>query len=292
MSLDDKRRAMAAFEQAVALDPTFARGYAASAAVAVDIGGNTVDRAMYEQARARAERAIAISPRLSGAYVARAFVRMHNDWDFSGARADLDVALGIDPNSMGVQQLLSSYLMVTGKVTESLAVQQSVVERNPLSGPAWNWLADSYLSVGDYRNARAALKRATELMPDTTSTQQLRALIELHSGNYTEALRYARLIKEPHFRDFAVAMAAWSTGQVKEAQAALQRLIDQEPDVFAAQIAIASAWQGNREQTYRWLDHALDLHDAGLMNIKTQPEFKKLHGEARFDAALRRMNLL
>jgi serine/threonine protein kinase/Tfp pilus assembly protein PilF len=292
MSLDDKRKAMAAFEQAVALDPTFARGYAASAAVAVDIGGSTVDRAMYERARARAERAIAISPRLSGAYVARAFVRMHNDWDFAGARADLDIALGIDPNSMGVQQLLSSYLMITGKLTEALAVQQSVVERNPLSGAAWNWLAESYLSVGDYPNARAALKRATELMSDTTSTQQLRALIELRAGNYPDALRYARLIKEPHFRDFAVAMAAWSAGQTKEAQSALQRLIDQEPDVFAAQIAMASAWQGNQEQTFRWLDHALDLHDAGLMNIKTEPEFAKFRGDPRFEAALKRMNLL
>jgi len=292
MSLDDKRRAMAAFEHAVSLDPTFARGYAASAAVAVDIAGSTVDRAMYERARARAERAMALSPRLSGAYVARAFVRMHNDWDFAGARADLDVALGIDPNSMSVQQLLSSYLMVTGQLTEALAVQQSVVERNPLSGPAWSWLAESYLSVGDYPNARAALKRATELMPDTTSTQQLRALIELHAGNYAEALRYARLIKDPHFRDFAVAMAAWSAGQAREAQAALQRLVDQQADVFAAQIAMASAWQGNREQTYRWLDHALDLHDAGLMNIKTQAEFASFHGDPRFDAALRRMNLL
>jgi predicted Zn-dependent protease len=129
-------------------------------------------------------------------------------------------------------------------------------------------------------------------MPDTTSTQQLRSLIELHAGNYAEALRYARLIKEPHFRDFAVAMAAWSAGQKKEAQSALQRLIDQEPDVFAAQIAMAAAWQGNEEQTYRWLDHALDLHDAGLMNIKTQAEFAKFHGDPRFEAALRRMNLL
>jgi len=290
-SLDDKRRAMAAFEKSVSLDPTFARGHAAMALVAVDIGGLTVDRSMYEVARARADRALEISPRLASAYVARAFVRMHNDWDFAGARADLDLALGIDPNSLGVQQLLSSYLMVTGKPVECLTVAQSVVERNPLSAGAWSGLAEAYMGVRDFPNARKALQRAGELMADSPALQQQWALLELYGGNYREALRRARLVEEPHYRDFVVSMTAWSAGQSAEAHAALQRLIDEVPKVFGAQIAMAWAWQGNREETFRWLERALDLHDAGLMGIRSLPEFDKFRSDPRFNTALKRMNL-
>jgi serine/threonine protein kinase len=291
-SLEDKRRAIAAFEKAVSLDPTFARGYAASAMVAVDVGGLTVDRTMYEMARERAERALEISPRLAPAFVARAFVRMHNDWDFAGARADLDMALASDPNALGVQQLLSSYLMITGKLSEALAVQQSVVERNPLAGSAWTWLAEAHMAVRDYASARKALQRATELTPDARGLQQTWALLELYSGNYQEALRRTRLMEEPHYRDYVLAMTAWAAGQRTEARAALERLMSEVPNVFGAQIAMAWAWQGDREETFRWLERSLDLHDAGLMGIKYCPEFDQFRSDPRFAAALRRMNLL
>jgi serine/threonine protein kinase/tetratricopeptide (TPR) repeat protein len=291
-SVDDKRRAIAAFQQAVALDPKFATGYAAIANTAVGVGGLTVDSAMYELARSNAERAIALSPRLTAAYIARADVRMHNDWDFAGAKADLDTALGIDPNSIGVQNLKSTYLLAIGKPAEALTVQLGVVERNPLHAGAWSMLHETYMGVRDYPNARTALDRAAQLSKsDKSNLQSFRSSLELYAGNFQEALRQARQIKDPHFRDFAIAMAAWSTGSAGEARAALQRLIAEVPNVFAAQIAEAAAWQGDRELTYRWLDHALDLHDAGLIAIKERPEFDKFKGDPRFEAALRRMNL-
>jgi hypothetical protein len=86
-------------------------------------------------------------------------------------------------------------------------------------------------------------------------------------------------------------MAAWSADRHAEATAALQRLIKEVPDVFAAQIAMAAAWQGNRDLALHWLDHALDLHDAGLLDIRTTPQFDPLRGDPRFEAALQRMHL-
>lgn len=291
-SLDDMRRAKAAFQQSASLDPKFARAHAAIAMVASEIGGTTLDGATYELARAEAEQAIALSPRLAMAYVARGYVKLHNDWDFSGARQDLDLALSMDPNSPSVQQLLSTYLTLAGKLTEALETQQRLVERNPLSGSVRSWLAQGYMDVRDYPNARKTLQRADELMPkDEKGFQHIWAQLELYTGNYAEALRRARLIKDHGYRDYLVAMAAWSAGRPAEAHNALQRLIDNEPNVFAAQIAMIWAWQGEKEKAYHWLDHALDLRDPGLLRIQTMPEFDKFRGEARFEAALRRMNL-
>ena len=213
-SVDDMRRGIVAFEKAVELDPKFASGYAQIALSAAEIGGMTVDSAMYELARSRADQAIALSPALATAYVARANVRMYNDWNFAGAKQDLDTALGIEPNNSEVQKLQINYLLAIGKPAEALAVRKREVERNPLSASAWNRLAHTYMGVRDYPKARDAFERASQIKPDKLDAST-RSTLELYAGNYEEALRQARLIKEkdPHYRDFAVAMAAWSAGE-------------------------------------------------------------------------------
>jgi adenylate cyclase len=151
-------------------------------------------------------------------------------------------------------------------------------------------LASTYMGVRDYANAREAFGRADKLETDKWGLGEFRSGLELYAGNYTEALSQARKIKNPHFRDYAISMAAWSAGEKDEARAALRRLIEEVPDIFAAQIAAASAWQGDREQAYRWFDHALELRDPGLIGIQFQPEFDKFHGEPRFQRLVQKIN--
>jgi len=290
-SVDGHRQAIQAFQEAVRMDPGFARGYAGIAISAATVGGNTVDRAMYELARRNADEAIRLAPKMASGYIARAMVRMHADWDFAGARIDLDNALAIEPNSLGAQQLLALYLMITGRMEDALATQQQMVERNPLSVSAWGGLGETYMAARDYPNARKAMQRADELKPGSTDGLQNRALLEAYSGNGAEAVRLARRVPEAHFRDYAIAMAAWSAGQFAESGAALQRLTDEAPDVFGAQIAMIHAWRGDRENAFRWLERALAVRDPGLLDIQTRPEFDAFKGDPRYQRALRQMNL-
>jgi eukaryotic-like serine/threonine-protein kinase len=290
-TVEGELAAIEAFQSAVRMDPNFARGYAAIALAAAAVGGRTVDRKMYELARRNAERAIQLAPRLASGYIARAMLRMHADWDFPGARADLDNALAIEPNSLGAQQLLGLYLMITGRMDEALATQQRMVERNPLSAAAWAGLGETHMAARDFANARRAMIRADELNPGSTDGRKNRALLEAYAGNGAEALNFARQVTDAQYRDYALAMAAWSAGRVAESRAALQRLIDEVPNVFAAQIAMIYAQQADRDNTFKWLDRALVVQDPGLLDIQTRPEFDAFKGDARYQRVLRQMNL-
>jgi serine/threonine protein kinase/tetratricopeptide (TPR) repeat protein len=290
-TLEADRQAIKAFQSALRMDPRFVRAHAQIAITAATIGGRTLQRDMYDLALRNAERAIELAPKLASGYVARAMVRIESEWDFVGARTDLDNALAVEPNSLFAQQILRMHLLITGKAPEALDVQQRMVERNPLSAGAWSGLGEAYMVARDFPNARKAMLRADELRPGSTEGWQNRALLEAYAGNGAEAVEFARRITDPHYRDFALAVAVWVAGQRAESRAALQRLIDQAPDTFGAQIAMIYAWQGDRENMFQWLTRAIAVRDPGLLLIQSRPEFDAFRSDPRYQRVLAQMNL-
>jgi eukaryotic-like serine/threonine-protein kinase len=291
ISLERQQHAQAAFERAVKLDPAFAPAHAGIALAAADIGSMTMTTASYDLALAEAERAMALAPRLVEAYVARAHVRMDRNWDYVGARSDLDFALSVDPNNKELLQAYAAYLWISGNVPKALEIQRRNVARNPLASTAWDWLGKLLSDARDYPGARQAFARAEELSPYSDYRLLLRTLVEIYAGNHEAALRLARSNPEPDRRDYSVSMAAFSAGQSAEGLAALERLKSRTPDQCAAQIAFIHAIQGDREQAFAWLDRAIALRDPGLKGMQNRPEFDQFKGDPRFERVLRLMNL-
>jgi serine/threonine protein kinase/Tfp pilus assembly protein PilF len=291
LSLERYQHAQAAFERAVALDPSFAPAHAGLALTAADIGAMIMQTRPFDLALAEAERAMALAPRLTEAYVARANVRLNRYWDYVGAKADLDFASGIDPNNIELLQAQASYLWATGNVAEALEVQQRTVARNPLASKAWDLLGLIHMGMRDYPAARKAFERSAELSPYSYYRLLLATLVELYTGNHEEALRLARSNPDINWRDYTVAMAAHSAGQAVEARAALQRLIARAPDQYSVQIANVYAWQGDDEQAFVWLERAVAVRDGGLTGMQNRPEYDRLKGDPRFQRVLRMMNV-
>jgi tetratricopeptide (TPR) repeat protein len=275
----------------VALDPSFAPAHAGLALTAADIGAMIMQTRPFDLALAEAERAMALAPRLTEAYVARANVRLNRYWDYVGAKADLDFASGIDPNNIELLQAQASYLWATGNVAEALEVQQRTVARNPLASKAWDLLGLIHMGMRDYPAARKAFERSAELSPYSYYRLLLATLVELYTGNHEEALRLARSNPDINWRDYTVAMAAHSAGQAVEARAALQRLIARAPDQYSVQIANVYAWQGDDEQAFAWLERAVAVRDGGLTGMQNRPEYDRLKGDPRFQRVLRMMNV-
>jgi serine/threonine-protein kinase len=291
ISLERQQHAQAAFERAVIADPSFAPAHAGIALAAADIGSMTMTTASYDLALAEAERAMALAPRLVEAYVARAHVRMDRNWDYVGAKSDLDFASSVDPNNVELLQAYATYLWIIGKLPEALEVQRRNLARNPMASTAWDWLGKMLADARDYPGARQAFERAEELSPYSDYRLLLRTLVELYSGNHEEAQRLARSNSVPDRRDYSLSMAAFAAGQSAEGLAALDRLKSREPDRTAAQIAFIYAMKGDREQTFAWLDRAIALRDPGLKGMQNRPEFDKFKGDPRFERVLRIMNV-
>jgi len=102
-NLDSYRRAAQAYEKALALDPGYAPAWAGLAAAtlfrAYEAESAAAVREGKERAFAAAEKAVALGPDLAEGYVARGLVRALAQWDWDGARSDLERALALGPEN-------------------------------------------------------------------------------------------------------------------------------------------------------------------------------------------------
>jgi tetratricopeptide (TPR) repeat protein len=217
---------------------------------------------------------------------------MNRNWDFVGAKSDLDVAMRIDPNNIELLQAYASFLWITGKLDQALAIQRRCVTRNPLASKTWDWLGVMLMNARDYPAARQALQRSQQLSPYSDYRFLLMTLVEIYAGDFAEAMRLARSNPDAFHRDYTLALAAFSLGQTAESQAARERLIAHLPDQAASQIAVIYAWQGDDEQAFVWLDRAIALRDPGLFGIQTRPGFDRFKDDPRFQRVLRLMNVV
>jgi tetratricopeptide (TPR) repeat protein len=291
---DGYRRAVAAFEQAIALDPGYAAAYAGLAVAevyAADSAETEAENAAAKQrALAAADKAIALAPDLADGYVARGWMRSNFTWDWTGAQADLRRALEIDPSDSTVQRRYGQLLGSQGRLPEAIAAVRKSVALDPLSSPPWGNLGFYLTAAGQRDEARKALKRALELNPESTYSQTNLAQLELLDGNTQKALEMFRQ-SDDGFRQFGIALAEHKLGHPRQSQQALDELIDGYAQDYAVQIAEVYAWRGEKDKAFEWLDRAYAGRDGGLSDIKLDVYLAPLRTDPRFGAFVRKLGL-
>ena len=154
------RESIAQFEQAIALDPGFARahsGLAASTAVLVSYTGpETPAEPLLQAAQTHAQRALGLDPSLAEAHSVLASV-LEERWQWRAADAEYRRALALDPSDSTAQQWYSEFLGRMGRNRDAEAPIRRALELDPLS-PVIN--LSGALTLMGARMDRAA---ATEL---------------------------------------------------------------------------------------------------------------------------------
>ena len=118
----DAEKAVAYFEQAVALDPNYASAYAALASAHGTIAMSGGDkREHYIKQRTAIEKALAIDENLPEAHSRLGMIKMNQDWDFDGAERAFRRALELDPSSAIGHREYAIYLNSMGRFDESIA---------------------------------------------------------------------------------------------------------------------------------------------------------------------------
>ena len=289
-------RAKQAYEKAVALDPSYAPAWAALALARFWVADSsdtlTAVTTGQESAVAAADKAIALGPDLPDGYLARGFVRVPIQWDFDGARADLQRALSLKPNDPDV---LSTYALVVlrplGRFSEAIRALRKSAELDPLNPRVWSVLGSMQIAAGDYGPARDALNRSLEISPDQSFTSFHLGATYLLEGNPAAAMAIFPRSTSEIFRLAGLALAEHSLGHPRESQRALDQMISRFAHAGAYQIAEVYGWRGEKDRALEWLERARVQRDAGFINVKTDPLLRNLRGDPRYAALLVQMHM-
>ncbi len=288
---NDVAQGVGFYRQALDRDPAFALAWAGlSRAYHSQAGRGWLPVAEgMEQARAAARTALELEPELPEGHIALGWVLADYDWDWRGAKSELDRACVLAPGDGDVHRASASLAMQVGRLEEAIALARRAVALDPLSKPAHVVLGDCCMRAGRLDDAVASLQVALDLAPNAGITHYILSCARLLQGRADEALDEAEREAIPYLRLLCVALAQHTRGDAAASDAALRRLIDECGSAVSFQIAAAHAWRGELDAAFDWLERAYRERDSGLGESVAYPLLRALHGDPRWLALMRKI---
>jgi serine/threonine-protein kinase len=289
-NVEDYRKAIGYFDQAIALDPNYALAYAERSETWTLVGDLTgTGETAWPKARNDAEKAVAIAPGLAEAHAALGWVRFFVEWKFSEGLSELRLAKELSPANPTANDLLARCIIYVGQKDEAEKQARQAVELDPFSYAANLNLVRVLFYTGKLDEAEAAAQKGAELQPTAASSRRFQSLVALQRGDGATALREAQLEPDEGYRRFAIALAQFVRGDRPAADAALADLIANGRGL-AYQIAEVYAFRGEKDKAFEWLQISFDKHDTGTLGLLVDPLLRDLRDDPRYNALVAKMN--
>ena len=230
---DSYWKAIERYQEAIRLDPKFARAYSGMADTYAYLAENFAvwPKEVFPKATEAAERAVALDDNLAEAHTSRAIVKLDYEWDREGAQRELQRALQLDPGSGWVHHWVAHSLEAQGRLDEGMKEMRAALALDPLSIPIHWDIGNELLSARRWDEAVKFLDHAKELFPGYPIIEWERAEAHYRQGDRQTAIRIVEtllsqepdLIKAPAFLALKGTAAAWA-GRRAEAQQILAQL--------------------------------------------------------------------
>ena len=292
-------RAMAAFRQAIDLDPLCAPAYVGMAHMyrAMVITGDHAPRDVFPLARAAVDRALRIDPDSAAALATRATDLYWYDWDWAGAERTAQRAVELNPSLPEAQFAYAHLLINLGRFEEGLLYARQARELDPLS-PMFNALEGGFLgAAGRSREAHVRLQRALELEPDFWIALLIRGGMALDRGDTAAALAdLQRSVERSHRNTQALAVLAIvhvAAGERARAEAILRELQARAARQYVPPSCVASVYNalGRTDAALDELERGLEARDVRMVFLRIDARWNNLRDHPRYQALSSRVGL-
>ena len=293
-------KSIAAFQRAIALDPTCAAAYVGMAQMyrAMVITGDRAPRESFPLSEAAADEALRIDPGSAGALAGKVFTQSWFDWNWEAAEVSAQRAVVANPSLPDAQFAYAHLLVTLGRFDEGLARARQARELDPLS-PLVNAIEGGFLgAAGRPRQARARLEHALELEPDFWIALMIRGGMALDRGDAAAAVAdLQRAVDRSHGNSQAMAvlaMAHVAAGERASAEKILQALERRAEAGYVPATALAAVLNalGRTDAALDQLERAHEDHDVRIAFLKIDARWNNLRDEPRFQALAARVGLV
>ncbi len=300
-SRGDLKKSINFFEEAIHENPYNALAYAGLARATAIIGQVPNDgmppQGAKPKARAAAQRALQLDPRLAEAHAVLGNVAMSYDWDFSTAEKELKTALDLNPNYSTAHEWYAHLLLVEGRYDEALAESHHLLEIDPDTLLFKAVRAEILYYARRYDEAVAEASSVLRLHPDFVLASYWLGCAYREKKMYPEAIatfeRARKMTGDWPFIVMASGHAQALAGNTVEATNALNKLTQMKqarliPDIYPAAIYVGL---GDKDQAFHFLDAAYQERVDRLVYLKVEPMADPLRSDPRFDQLLAKIGL-
>ena len=293
------RKAVAYFERAKEIDPTYAHAYVGLASCYALMGGYTMrpQTEFMPKARAAALRALELDEGLAEAHTAMALIVQNYELDWQTAEKEFRRAIELNPNYATAHHWYAEHLMWRGRFDEALRSSELARRLDPLSLIIAADHGAILYYARQYDSAIQQFRAVRELDPHN---QRSGLIIHAYDekGLFAEALadieaHQPPLGMNPPWYWSELAYAYGRSGQQAQARRALENLLElnRRQEVGAEAIIWAYIGVGDKEQAMAWLEKAYAQRSPALTYLKVDPRFDPLRGDPRFQDLLSRVGL-
>jgi TolB-like protein/Tfp pilus assembly protein PilF len=283
--------------EATAADPNFARAWAwLSIAREYRVAaGMARPNQLMPGSRDAAERAVALDVESGDAHLALGIVKLQYDWDWPGAKQELDRALQSMPESAAVLAWHARWYRTQGRMEEAIAETARALALDPLSAAIAADAAAQYVALNRPGQALPFAQKAVDLNPDDAAARAALVNVLLLAGQQEKARQVlgdlrtsAAASKLP---PSVLAELAARMGEPADAR----QLLDQAEDLPDDQLLLAVDYAGlagvleDWDRLFSWVEEAYGERDLALPYWPGSPLAPK--SDPRFDAFLAQMNL-
>jgi TolB-like protein/DNA-binding winged helix-turn-helix (wHTH) protein/Tfp pilus assembly protein PilF len=296
----DSERAAQYYEEAVAIDPGYARAWAAlsGAYSLLAWDGQTLIKDLQKRQGEAAHKAAELDPRLAVAH-ARLARFYYETEDYEKAKEHEREAVALDPDDPLVLGYTSGNALARGDFDEAIAMQRRALAQDPLASTHRTNLAVLLLADGQLDVAKSEFRRALELRPDAglkVNVEIVRILVL--QRRYDEAQSAIARFPESKLRDHGLALLYQAPGRLADADAALKRLAAQSGDTMdSIRLAEVYAFRGLSDEAFAALQERNEMlkrpKDWELPRIwnfqdemRLSPFLKPLHADPRWEALM------
>jgi serine/threonine-protein kinase len=292
-NVEDYRKAISLFDEAIRLDPDYALAYAERAEAWTFIGDLNVEQKKEAWAAAKrdAEKGVEVGPNLAEAHAALGWVLFFCEWKFAEGLTELQRARKLAPANATANDLLARVLIYVGQLEEAEKLARQAVELDPLAYLARGNLARILLAEGKLDEADAEARKSAELQPAGAGNHRWQVTVAVLRGDGETALREAQLEPNEGYRRFELALAYYARGDRAAADAALADIVASDRNLLAYQIAEVYAWRGETDKAFEWLQIAYDNHDTGILSLLIDSLMRGLRSDLRYKSMVEKVGL-
>jgi len=254
-------RAIALFEQALALEPRFAAAYlgiAYACRAAVFAREWSIDEAAAK-GRVAVARALEIDRNLVEAYVVEAFL-LTMQWRSIEAEVPLRHARAIAPDHVGVLTLTANLATYDGRPAVALKLRERLARLDPLSPLLYALWARDLATAGQFEEALAKSAEATAIDAEALVAVDVAVRIRVWYGRFADALQDFQARPRSSTFDLyarvAIVASHIAQGELDEAERVFAEFEPKAPEPPAyAEAAVALLWaRGAYDDAVRWIE--------------------------------------